>query len=153
MAIYRLKRKVFALTADGGGVSLDSLKTEWTNGGGKEKLGSFKDWYKGKDTGLNAVNTGIKDKAAKDAAMRAANKANADGVKNAAMRARTSGYNAGMNAGMKQGAASVGIKQGALNSWNRMGTMGKVGTVGALAGGALLAGKALFGGKKKEEED
>lgn len=42
----------------------------------------------------------------------------------------------------------VGIKQGALNTWNRMGKAGKAGTIAAGLGGAYLMGKGLFGGKK-----
>ena len=56
------------------------------------------------------------------------------------------GYKAGFNAGK----TSVGIKQGAINTWNRMGKVGKAGTI---AGGAVAAGlmaKGLFGGRKKD---
>lgn len=49
-----------------------------------------------------------------------------------------------------RGQASVGIKQGAMNTWNRMGKMGKAGTIAAGATGAYLLGKGLFGGKKKD---
>ena len=47
-----------------------------------------------------------------------------------------------------RGQSSVGIKRGALNTWNRMGRMGKAGTVAAGIGGVYLMGKGLFGGKK-----
>ena len=47
------------------------------------------------------------------------------------------------------GQRTVGIKQGAMNTWNRMGKMGKAGTVAAGLGGAYLIGKGLFGGKKR----
>lgn len=50
----------------------------------------------------------------------------------------------------QMGQKSVGIRQGAINTWNRMGTMGKAGTI---AGGAVAAGlmaKGLFGRKKKD---
>lgn len=50
--------------------------------------------------------------------------------------------------GYKVGQASVGIKQGALNTWNRMGKAGKAGTIAAGLGGAYLMGKGLFGKKK-----
>lgn len=47
-----------------------------------------------------------------------------------------------------RGQASVGLKQGALNTWNRMGRAGKIGTVAAGLGATYLMGKGLFGGKK-----
>jgi hypothetical protein len=50
----------------------------------------------------------------------------------------------------KRGQNSTGIGRGAMNTWNRMGTMGKIGTAAGLAGGAYLIGKGLFGGKKKD---
>ena len=37
-----------------------------------------------------------------------------------------------------------------MNTWNRMGKMGKAGTIAAGATGAYLLGKGLFGGKKKD---
>lgn len=55
-------------------------------------------------------------------------------------------------AGFKRGQSSVGIKQGAINTWNRMGKAGKAGTI---IGGTVAAGlmaKGLFGGKKKENQ-
>jgi hypothetical protein len=54
-------------------------------------------------------------------------------------------------AGRAAGAQSVGLKTGAMNTWRRMGTMGKVGVVGAGVVGAGLMAKGLFGGKKKEQ--
>lgn len=55
-------------------------------------------------------------------------------------------------AGFRRGQNSVGIKQGAINTWNRMGKVGKAGTI---IGGTVAAGlmaKGLFGGKKKESQ-
>lgn len=43
----------------------------------------------------------------------------------------------------------VGIKQGALNTWNRMGKAGKAGTIAAGLGGVYLMGKGLFSKDKK----
>lgn len=50
----------------------------------------------------------------------------------------------------QMGQSSVGIKQGAMNTWNRMGKAGKAGTVAAGVGGLYLMGKGLLGRKKKE---
>lgn len=55
---------------------------------------------------------------------------------------------AAAKAGFARGQASVGIKQGAMNTWNRMGKMGKAGTVAGLAAGTYMLGKGIFGGKK-----
>lgn len=46
----------------------------------------------------------------------------------------------------------VGIKQGAMNTWNRMGKAGKIGTVAAAAGGLYFIGKGLLGNKKKDNK-
>lgn len=46
----------------------------------------------------------------------------------------------------------VGIKQGAINTWNRMGKAGKIGTVAAAAGGLYFMGKGLLGNKKKDNK-
>ena len=77
---------------------------------------------------------------AQRAANRTANIANAAGVKDAAMKARTQGFKAGQN--------SVGIMQGMKNTWGKMGTMGKAGTIAGAAVLTGLAAKGLFGGKK-----
>lgn len=77
---------------------------------------------------------------AQRAANRTANIANAAGVKDAAMKARTQGFKAGQN--------SVGIMQGMKNTWGKMGTMGKTGTIAGAAVLTGLAAKGLFGGKK-----
>ena len=50
-----------------------------------------------------------------------------------------------------KGQNSVGIKQGAINTWNKMGTMGKVGTVGAGLLATGLVAKGLFGGSKEKQ--
>lgn len=90
------------------------------------------------------VQNNIAKQEAQRAANRAANKANSVAVREAAIKARNSGFNKGFGAGQ----ASVGLKQGALNTWNRMGKVGKAGTIAAGLGATYLMGKGLFGGKK-----
>jgi len=58
----------------------------------------------------------------------------------------TNSFQAGRQAGMN----SVGLKQGALNTWNKMGKMGKAGVIGAGVLGAGLLAKGLMGGGSKE---
>lgn len=161
---FKLKRKTFALLGDGSGKSISQFKAEYEKAGGLKGTGkSFKDWYRGGspstvEVGGSAVSRGATGSAiantnnqlaqasATRQANRAANRANAAGVKEAAMKARTAGYNKGLMTGRN----SVGIKQGALNTWNRMGKMGKAGTLAAGAVGVGLMAKGLFGGKKKD---
>lgn len=57
-------------------------------------------------------------------------------------------YKSGYNTGYNTGAKSVGIKQGAMNTWNRMGKMGKFGTIAAATAGTFALGKGIFGGSK-----
>lgn len=59
-----------------------------------------------------------------------------------------SAYNSGKISGFKQGQQSVGLKQGAINTWNNMGTVGKVATGAALVGGAAL----LMRNRQKRKE-
>ena len=161
---FKLKRKTFALLSDGSGKSLSQFKAEYDKAGGAKGTGkSFKEWYRGGspstvEVGGSAISRGATGSAiantnnqlaqttATRQVNRAANKANAAGVKEAAMKARTAGYNKGLMAGRN----SVGIKQAAMNSWNRMGKMGKAGTLAAGAVGVGLMAKGLFGGKKKD---
>ena len=161
---FKLKRKTFALLGDGSGKSISQFKAEYEKAGGLKGTGkSFKDWYRGGspstvEVGGSAVSRGATGSAiantnnqltqasATRQANRAANRANAAGVREAAMKARTAGYNKGLMAGRN----SVGIKQGALNTWKRMGTMGKAGTIAAGAVATGLMAKGLFGGKKKD---
>ena len=51
----------------------------------------------------------------------------------------------------KNGQNSVGLKQGALNTWNKMGKMGKAGVIGAGVLGAGLMAKGLMGGGGSRE--
>lgn len=136
--IYKVKR--FALTIEGGGQSMLDFKKDWRAQGGKEKLGSFGDWYKGQNTGLNAANNQITADAAKKAATRAAtqNSATLAGKKAAA-------------AGFQRGANSVGVVGGLKNTFNRAGTLGKAGMLGAGAVATGLLAKGLFGGKKDND--
>lgn len=82
---------------------------------------------------------------AQRAANRKANIANAPAVKEAAVRARTQGYQAGQQAG----ARSVGVMGGMKNTWNNAGTMGKAGMI---AGGVALTGLALNGLRSKKSD-
>ena len=59
----------------------------------------------------------------------------------------TNSFKAGRQAGMN----SVGLKQGALNTWNKMGKMGKAGVIGAGVLGAGLMAKGLMGGGGSKE--
>ena len=80
MAKFRITRKLrqnnYALTVDGLGTSMSDFYKQWQAGGGAEKLGSFKDWYKGSNTGLAAKNAQLTANANARAAQRAANIAN-----------------------------------------------------------------------------
>lgn len=151
---FKLKRKTFALLEDGSGKSLMDFHNEYKAAGGAKGTGkTFKEWYRGGSpnttlvggsavsqgsTGSAIANTNkqITQKEAQRAAQRAKNIANPGA--------------AAAKAGFARGQASVGVKQGMINTWNRMGKVGKAGTI---AGGAVAAGlmaKGLFGGKKKD---
>ena len=151
---FKLKRKTFAILNDGSGKSISVFKAEYDKAGGQKGTGkSFKEWYRGNspstvEVGGSAVSRGstgsaiantnkqIAQKEAQRAAQRAKNIANPGA--------------AAAKAGFARGQASVGVKQGMINTWNRMGKVGKAGTI---AGGAVAAGlmaKGLFGGKKKD---
>jgi len=54
-------------------------------------------------------------------------------------------------AGRQAGVNSVGLKQGALNTWNKMGKIGKAGVIGAGILGAGLMAKGLMGGGGSRE--
>lgn len=137
--IYSVKR--FSLLADGTGKSISAFKKQWESGGGEKSLGSFTDWYKGQNTGLNAANTQIAEKTAAQQAERAATMANPT---LAAKKASQQGF--------QRGAKSVGMMGGIKNTFNKAGTMGKAGMIG---GGLLATGliaKGLFGGNKDKED-
>lgn len=122
MSIFRLKRKNFALLADGSGRSISDFKADYKKAGGAN----------------GSAITNANNKIAKDTATRSAQRAR--NIANPGAAAAKSAFS--------RGQASVGIKQGALNTWNRMGKMGKAGTIAAGATGAYLLGKGLFGGNK-----
>lgn len=156
MASFVLKRKLFFLGLNGEVITGDQMRQAL----GKTGVISGKDGQLGKASVLGKPTTpalteqtktafenaklksGIDSQAkeAQRAAERALNKANSGGVKNAAMRARTQGFNAGQR--------SVGVMQGMKNTWGRMGTAGKIGTVATGVTATGLALKGLFGGKK-----
>lgn len=142
MAKFRITRKLrqnnYALTVDGLGTSMSDFYKQWQAGGGAEKLGSFKDWYKGSNTGLAAKNAQLTANANARAAQRAANIANPGA--------------AAAKAGYQRGANSVGIMGGLKNTWNKAGMTGKAGMVaGGLALGGLAA-KGLFGGNNNNKQ-
>ena len=152
MSIFRLKRKNFALLADGSGRSISDFKADYEKAGGLKGTGkSFKEYYRGGspstvEVGGSAISRGANgsaitnanNKIAKDTATRSAQRAR--NIANPGAAAAKSAFS--------RGQASVGIKQGALNTWNRMGKMGKAGTIAAAATGAYILGKGLFGGNK-----
>lgn len=156
MASFVLKRKLFFLGLNGEVITGDQMRQALGKTGvisGKDgKLGNASVLGKPTTPALtdqtktafeNAkLKSGIESQAkeAQRSTERALNKANSGGVKNAAMRARTQGFNAGQR--------SVGVMQGMKNTWGRMGTAGKVGTAAAGVAATGLALKGLFGGKK-----
>lgn len=151
---FKLKRKTFAILNDRSGKSISVFKAEYDKAGGQKGTGkSFKEWYRGNspstvEVGGSAVSRGAAGSAISNTNKNIANEA----AKNATRRARNiaNPAAAAAKAGFERGQKSVGIKQGAINTWNRMGKAGKFGT---LAAGTLVAGtmaKGLFGGKKKD---
>ena len=63
-----------------------------------------------------------------------------------------SAYSSGKTLGFQQGQKSVGIRQGAINTWNNMGTFGKIATGTALVGGAALLARNRQKRKEAERE-
>ena len=134
MSTFVLKRKIFTLLADGTGKSISDFKKEYNAAGGSSKLGSFKEWYTGANTGKSAANQNILNSEASRAAQRASNKANAGAI------------------GFQKGKNSVGILGGIKNTYAKAGTMGKAGMIGAgvLGAGLMAKGAAsMFGGNKE----
>ena len=128
MTKYTLKRRTFSLLDNGSGKSISEFKNEYKSLGGQDKLGkSFKEWFKGADSGLAATNKKIAEQEAKRAAQRAANIANPGAV--------------AAKAGFKRGASSVGVLGGLKNTFAKAGTAGKIGMVGAGLAGLGLAAK------------
>lgn len=151
---FRLKRKTFALLSDGGGRSISDFKADYNKAGGAKGTGkTFKEFYRGGAANTTLVGGSVISQRAAGSAIGNTNKGIATtAANNAANRAKNIANPgaAAAKAGFTRGQASVGIKQGAMNTWNRMGKMGKVGTIAAGATGAYLLGKGLFGGKKKD---
>lgn len=145
-----LRQKNYALLADGSGKSISEYKQQFNQAGGKDKLGmSFTDWQ---GTGVAADNNKITQVAAQRATQRKANqdfaKANPNAFKNVATKAKTQGYNAGVKAGKSQ----VGLKQGALNTWNGMSQNQKIAT-GVIGGAAVLGtGMMIARNRRKRKE-
>lgn len=151
MSIFRLKRKNFALLADGSGRSISDFKADYKKAGGLKGTGkSFKEYYRGGSPTVEVGGSAISRGANGSAITNANNKIAKDTATRSAQRARNIANPgaAAAKSAFSRGQASVGIKQGALNTWNRMGKMGKAGTIAAGATGAYLLGKGLFGGNK-----
>lgn len=149
---FRLKRKTFALLSDGSGKSISDFKADYNKAGGLKGTGkSFKEYYRGGSPNTALVGGSAVSQGASGSAIANANKNIATAQANRAAQRAKNIANPGAaaaRAGFQRGQASVGIKQGAMNTWNRMGKMGKAGTVAAAVGGTYLLGKGLFGGRK-----
>lgn len=130
MATYILKRKMYSLLGNGSGVSISRLHQNWEAGGGKEKLGDFKTWYKGE---IGNINTANAQKEAQRAAQRTMNKLNPGA------------------AAAKATSSRVGVFQGLKNTFNNSSKLGKAGMIatGVAAGGLMLNGAANLGNKKQ----
>lgn len=164
MASFVLKRKLFFLGLNGevitGGQMRQALGKQGALSGADGQLGKADVLKKPTTPALTEqtktafenfkLKSGIDSQAkeAQKAAQRALNKTNSEGIKKAAMRARTQGFNAGKKQGFNAGQRSVGVMQGMKNTWGRMGTAGKIGTAAAGVAATGLALKGLFGGKK-----
>ena len=149
---FRLKRKNFALLSDGSGRSISDFKNDYNKAGGLKGTGkSFKEFYRGGSPNTTLVGGSAISQGAAGSAIANTNKNIATSTANqAAQRAKNiaNPRAAAAKAGFARGQASVGIKQGAMNTWNRMGKVGKAGTVAGIAAGTYMLGKGIFGGKK-----
>lgn len=76
----------------------------------------------------------------------------ADKNKYANIKKQNQAFNKGQQTGFQQGQQSVGLKQGALNTWNNMSTAGKVATGAAVAGTAALLIRNRQKRKEAEEQ-
>lgn len=149
---FRLKRKNFALLSDGSGRSISDFKNDYNKAGGLKGTGkSFKEFYRGGTPNTTLVGGSAISQGATGSAIANTNKNIATSTANQAAQRAKNIANPGAaaaKAGFARGRASVGIKQGAMNTWNRMGKMGKAGTVAGIAAGTYMLGKGIFGGKK-----
>ena len=139
-----LRQKIFFLGLQGEAITGDQLKQRIAQ---DKANGTYTKASNSLDNLKLDSGTKIEQNTLQRQTQRAANKANASGVKEAAMKARTQGYQAGMNAGTK----SVGVMGGLKNTWNRSGALGKAGMVGTGLLATGLVAKGLFGGGNKDD--
>lgn len=139
-----LRQKIFFLGLQGEAITGDQLKQRIAQ---DKANGTYTKASNSLDNLKLDSGTKIEQNTLQRQTQRAANKANASGVKEAAMKARTQGYKAGMNAGTK----SVGVMGGLKNTWNRSGALGKAGMVGTGLLATGLVAKGLFGGGNKDD--
>lgn len=152
---FKLKRKTFALLGDGSGKSLMDFHKQYEAAGGAKGTGkTFKEWYRGGAPNTTLVGGSAVSQGSAGSAIANTNKQIAQReARRAAQRAKNIANPgaAAAKAGFARGQASVGIKQGAINTWNRMGKLGKAGTIAAGVAATGLMAKGLFGGKKKDQ--
>ena len=139
-----LRQKIFFLGLQGEAITGDQLKQRIAQ---DKANGTYTKASNSLDNLKLDSGTKIEQNTLQRQTQRAANKANASGVKEAVMKARTKGYKAGMNAGTK----SVGVMGGLKNTWNRSGALGKAGMVGTGLLATGLVAKGLFGGGNKDD--
>ena len=139
-----LRQKIFFLGLQGEAITGDQLKQRIAQ---DKANGTYTKASNSLDNLKLDSGTKIEQNTLQRQTQRAANKANASGVKEAVMKARTQGYKAGMNAGTK----SVGVMGGLKNTWNRSGALGKAGMVGTGLLATGLVAKGLFGGGNKDD--
>lgn len=173
--MFTIKRKLYALLADGSGKSIKDFHQSWKDAGGLQGTGkSFKEYYRGSAPTTQQVGRSVISQAGTGSALANENKRVLDIQNQAAERRKNAlaidekrgfraGCKKGYNAGYKQGAAtgynagqnSVGIMGGIKNTWNKAGTMGKIGmgAAGLAAAGTMAYGisNMLSGNKKKED--
>lgn len=153
---YRLKRKLFFIGPNGEvitGAEVLARKKQMNNF--KPNSGSAKEALKSLKTEA-AKNTVINESVRNETRSlnklsnkkfiqmgKAGDKAGINALKN------KNALEGAIRGGYKAGQASVGIKQGALNTWNRMGKLGKAGTVAAGVTAIGLTAKSLFGNRNK----
>ena len=80
------------------------------------------------------------------------NRAWADKNKYANIKKQNQAFTKGQQSGFQQGQQSVGLKQGAMNTWNNMSTAGKIGVGAAAIGGTALIASSIINNKRKAKE-
>jgi len=150
-----LRQKLYFLAADGSVMTGADIKAQQQKMAPGTSLVDAKNALSTSQSQANAAATAARQ--SERNALKAVAKENPNAIKNVATKARAQGYQNGMaagtQAGIKQGAASVGIKGGIQNTWRNAGAMGKIGMAGAAAGGAILlakGAKSLFDKKNKD---